>query len=339
MRDYSKIEVMEGAVHILEPHQGSLTLTHGLLDMTDDVGQFLADHVKRGLGDSKAAAANFVGRDEGHAGPTAWAILSGDQEMLDASAALARLLYEASEGDARVSDGTLAVLRCSARDEEDFVAMLKLDPSDHYSAVVDENDDGNEIVRLVVRSDVLPSVRERVQKSAFVRGKDNEYDMLMVDRQRPGGVVSRFFVQDFLRAELAMDARRRTEQLIRGLNRAQNEVAHQLETSDAKRLRRYLDGQMTGARVNTDDLVDGLPVSDNFKGPFRSHLDDVLPDRDFELDDDVVKKTLRRRSYKGDNGLVVSANADGWNDMVEATYDEQRGTWQISIQTSEWRLR
>lgn len=339
MRDYTNIIVVAAAIHIVAPREGRLTLTHALLDIDEGVADFLAHHVQRGLGDAKAAAADFIGSAPNHAGPIARAALDGSRDLLAASRELAKKLYEATEEDERVSDGTLAVLSCTGDEDKPFIALLKLDPSDQFSAVIDQDDAGNDMVRLEVRSDVLPSVRERVQKSAFIQPIGGEYDMLLVDRQRRGTTVSKFFIRDFLLAELTFDARARTEELVRTLYHTENEVAVHLDADQARRLHRYLDGQVMGTSVNTNNLVDGLPVPEDLKVPFRRRLDEHLPDREFDIDDDTVRRLQRRYTFRGDNDLAVSARADAWDDMVDASYLEGEGIWEITLRTREWIRR
>lgn len=337
MRTLTNVTVGRAALHIVSPREGLLTLTQGLLDLADGVDGFLADHVERGLGDPKAAAADFVGTGEHHAGPISRAILSGRSSLLDGSQALARLLYGATEHDERVSDGTLAVLACTANEGQEFLAILKLDPNDQYSAIITQDDAGNDVVQLIVRSDILPSVRERVQKSAFIRPDGAEYAMLLVDRQRRGGTVSDFFVRDFLRAELTLDAPARTHKLYSSLKHAQNEVAGKLEPDQLRRLNQYVDGIVSGTNVRVDDVVDGLPIPEELHGAFSDRLDQDLPDRDFVLDDSTVNRLMRRRTYTGDNGLTVGVRADAWDDMVDEYHDDEKDEWVIQIRTKQWQ--
>ena len=347
MKHFKGTQVVEAAIHVVAPREGRLVKTAAPLDLNDGVGDFLAEHVQRGLEDATASAANFVTRTAGRAGGICGSVLAGNTTLLDGSGALAERLYSATEEDRRIPDGTLAVATCTTDGGEDFLAMLKLDPSDQYSAVEGYDKNGLSVVRLVVRDDVLPSVRERIQKSVFVRASGGDYDALVVDRQRRGYEVSDYFVRDFLGAEIVFDDARRTKVLYRGLQASRNAVAAQLTEGQLARLDRYVDGVVVGAKVNVDDLVAGLPLPDeSLRDTFRERVDRDLPDREFALDNDTAETIVRLRSYRGDHGLKVSHRNPSPDDLLEQIppgtkrrIDVDGDRWTIVLRTRQWEQR
>lgn len=335
MRTYTNVTVEGGAVHVVSPRAGHLGLTEAALDLGNGVREFLTTHVQRGLADPRASAARFVVPGPERASGTCEAILADGSGLVPRSADLARMLYDVSEADERVADGTVAVLRCSAT-EARFLALLKLDPSDAYRTV-ERSDGGRARVELVLEEGILPSVRERVQKAAFVRGVGGgDYDMLLVDRQRPGDTVSRFFVQDFLGAELVLDDRARTQALYRTLTTTVSRVAPELDAGELAQLQRYLDGQVVGAHVNVAELVDGLPASDAIRNVFRDRLDEELPDHEFDLDQETARRFMTTKRFKGDNGLRLSVRSELFDDMVDVEPPDEDGFWRITVTTRTW---
>jgi hypothetical protein len=156
-----------------------------------------------------------------------------------------------------VSDGTLAVLLCSGVDEDEaivrFPALLKLDPSATLHTVTDtEPATRTPRVRYEVDRTSLPSKNERIQKCAFVRVIDPaaEYQMLVVDHQRRQETVSKFWVGDFLGAELVLDGPERTKRLYRALRSARNEVEQELDAGQLAALDQVIDGAVVQATVN-----------------------------------------------------------------------------------------
>lgn len=337
MRNYTDIRVQRGALHVVAPKGGRLRPTETALDLGDGVGEFLAGHVVGGLADSKAKAAKFIVVGQGRTSELCGRILSSGTQFVERTGQLAQLLYTASEGDERVSDGSFVVLRCRSA-EEHFVAMLKLDPSNQYRTVEDEDEQGRRRNRMELETGILPSVRERVLKAAFVRSVGgDEYDMLVLDRQRPGEVVSRFFIQDFLGAEPALDARTRTTTLYKALTNVKNEVAPEMEPVERERLEVYIKGQVAGDHVNIDELVAGLPVEDEVRERFDERIKAALPDREFEVDRDTAVNLLKSRRFTGDNGLRVSVPDQFFRDMVDPQPPGDDGFWTITIRTRHWR--
>jgi nucleoid-associated protein YejK len=337
MRNYTDVRVLRGALHVVSPKVGRLRLTATPLDLGNGVAAFLVGHVSSGLADDKAKAAGFIVIGDDRASGLCRRLLESGSHFVERSGQLAQLLYTASEGDERVSDGSFLVLRCQSA-EEPFVAMLKLDPSNEYRTVEDLDDQGRLRNRLELEQGILPSVRERLLKAAFVRSVGAEdYDMLLVDRQRPGEVVSRFFIQDFLGAEPALDPKTRTTTLYRTLTTIKNEVAPQLEPVELERLEVYINGQVAGDHVNIPELIDGLPVDEQVRQRFNERITDALPDRDFEVDSETALNLLKNRRFAGDNGLRVSIPAQFFRDMVDAQPPGDDGHWTITIHTREWR--
>lgn len=337
MRNYTDVRIQNGALHVVAPKGGRLRLSETQLDLGNGVGEFLAGHVVRGLADGKARAANFIVKGANRTSGLCGRIVTSGTKFVERSGQLAQLLYTASEADERVSDGSFAVLRCGSAQEQ-FVAMLKLDPSDQYRTVEDQDEQGRRRNRMELEGGILPSVRERLLKAVFVRStRADGYDMLLLDRQRPGEVVSRFFIQDFLGAEPALDAKTRTTTLYKALTNVKNQVAPELEAVVRERLDVYIKGQVAGDHVNVEELVAGLPVEQEVRERFEEKITTDLPDRDFEVDPGTAANLLKSRRFTGDNGLRVSAPDQFFQDMVDSQPPGDDGFWTITVRTRQWR--
>ncbi|MGF1467125.1 MAG: nucleoid-associated protein [Sandaracinaceae bacterium] len=335
LRSYADLRVEAAVVHLVNPRVGRLALSQAELALDDGVGDFLRTHVRRGLDDARASAARFLAGSA--AGELCRKMLASRASFVAHSVRLARRLYGSSEDDQRISDGTLAVVRL-ASDRGRLVALLKLDPLDGYRAVETEDAKGRARIQLVLEPDILPSVRERLQKCAFVRAPEgDDYPMLVVDQQRPGETVSDFFLHRFLEAELVLDAPARTRALYRVLTNAKNEVTAELPSDAAAQLDQYLDGQVVSDRVNVDQLVAGLPVEPRIRDRFRERLDDELPDRDFELDPPTARKFVKQKRFEGDNNLRLTVPSEFYEEMVTEQRPGPDGYWTIRIRTRRWR--
>jgi hypothetical protein len=348
MRRYTTVAVSRAAVHVVAPKRKVLRQSSAPLDLDEDMREFLVAHIAKGLLDSQALAGRFkvVGpaRTEG----LCRSIAASPRDFVAKSAALAKLLYDASSKqagtDARVSDGTLVVARCSAKDHDgtdpSFVALLKLDPNDAFRAEEATDVKGRPVVRLVQQHDILPTPRERLQKAAFVRSTGHEYDALVVDHQRRGEVVSEFFLDGFLGLEHVFDARERTTTLYKTLYRTFNDVKDQLTDAEYSRLDQYIQGQVVGGRVNLDTIVDNLPAPDGVKERFGDALTSALPDREFDTDTGTAEQLTKRRRFRGDNGLALTVPAEFFGDMVAVSPPATPGgEFTVTIRTKEWSER
>lgn len=348
MRTYQDIEVNRAVVHIVAPRRGALHTSSAEVELTNGVRDFLAAHVTQGLADPKALAANFkvVGPDRTEG--LCRKIIDSGSEFVARSSALAKRLYEASttpEGsDSRVSDGTLVVTRCAAADPSaervSFVGLLKLDPDDAFRAEESTDSRGRPVVALVAQSNILPTPRERLQKAAFVRAAGAEYDALVVDRQRPGEVVSLFFLDGFLGLEHVYDAKERTTKLYRSLVRTFDGVKDELSGPQYARLDQYIQGQVVGGRVSVDAIVERMPARQSIKDQFDSALTQALPDREFDTDSETAQSLVKKRRFRGDNGLLLTVPSLFFQDMVKVKPPtETGGEYTITVRTKEWSER
>lgn len=348
MRRYAEIAVKRAAVHVVAPKRRVLHQSAAELQLDAPVKEFLAAHIGQGLADSKALAGRFKVVGEERTEGICRRILASGTDFVGRSAGLAKLLYDASSSpagtDARVSDGTLVVAKCSATDSEAsnvrFVALLKLDPNDAFRA--DESTDarGRPVVKLVAQPNILPTPRERLQKAAFVRAAGHEYDALAVDHQRRGEVVSEFFLDGFLGLEHVFDAKDRTTLLYKSLHRTFDDVKAELSSQQYARLDQYISGQVVAGTVNVDTIVQGIPAPQAIKDRFAATLDADLPDKEFDTDHETAEKLVKRRRFRGDNGLLLTVPSSFYGDMVQTTPPARSGgDWVITITTRQWTER
>jgi hypothetical protein len=348
VRKYVDIVVKRAAVHVVAPKRGVLHLSSAEIELDAPVRDFLSAHVIQGVRDNTALAGNFKVVGAGRAEGLCRQIIASGSDFVGRSGALAKLLYDASSKesgtDARVSDGTLVVARCSATDEESenvpFVALLKLDPNDAFRADDGIDTRGRPVVRLVAQPNILPTPRERLQKAAFVRAAGAEYDALAVDHQRRGEVVSEFFLDAFLGLKHFLDARDRTRRFYKSLQRTFDEVKSELTDDEYNRVDQYLKGQVVGGRVDVDAVVAGIPAADEVRERFAVALAEDLPDKQFDADDETAQALVRRRRFRGDNGLSLTVPSSFYKDMVTPTPPQHPGEdWVITIRTKEWNER
>lgn len=349
MRDFHQIEILRGVSHVLAPRDAAmlLRLSEAELPFDHGVGDILAAHVDGGLHDAQAKAAVFADRRDDRVCGVARKLLGAKPRLINLSQGLAKSLYEIGENDERVSDGTLAVLLCQALDESGanvrFLALLKLDPSATLHTVTDTDPTTHRTrVRFEVDPTTLPSKSERIQKCAFVSQVDPtaEYELLVVDRQRRAETVSKFWVGEFLGADLVLDATERTKRLYRGLRSARNAVEQELDSGQLAALDQVIDGAVVQASVNLDTLVAGLPVPEPIRNRVDATLSRTLPDREFDLDPAVASQFVRRKSYRGDNDLRLSVRSD-FTDMVHVEDlepgDDETRLRLVSFETRTWK--
>lgn len=351
MRELHEIEILHGVSHVVAPRSEDpemrLRISEVETPLDGGVAEFLAAHVDGGLHDAQAKAAKFAVRGADRTSGVCGKLVGSRPKLAELSAQLARHLYSIAEHDERVSDATLAVLLCRANVDSEatqrFLALLKLDPSDGFHPVGDTDPEtGKPRVRFGLDHNIFPTSGERLQKCAFLTAVDPEaeYELLVVDRQRRGDVVSKFWMTDFLGAELVLDSAERTTRLYRELRNARNEVAPELDAQQLAALEQVIDGAVVGASVNLDMLRTSFPVPEPVRERIDARLSRVLPDREFDLDPRVAGGFLRRRTYRADNGIRVSFPPDFAHlvkvEDVDPDDTSENRLRRVSFETRQW---
>ncbi len=351
MRYATDIQLEQLVVHILDPRRpDGKVLSERTCPLGDNqrLVDYFVTHIENSLQDTTTRAARFTAQDEESAFEVCKALLDGDLDLVSGSTQLAEKLYGIIAGDQRISPGNLAACfyRAGNRPQvSHYLGLLKLDPSPVFRTKTERDAQGNLYVSFEIQSDVLPTTRERLHKCAFVRPLDvqSDYDLLLLDRQVPRSLpraVAKFFSEDFLGCELALDARQRTDRLYRALVTAHNQLRPELGPDEDDALRRAVDNTIALREINLDAWLAGLPLDEAHKERIDQALRQQLPDREFGIDTGYAKKLVRKRRFKGDHGLRVEVLADDYEQVVQAVdYIKQRGTppyYRVVLHTETW---
>lgn len=351
MRHVTAVQIDELIVHVVDARQpGGFVLSQRTLPLESSprLASYFATHILNALRDPSASAARFTPAANTTACWLCAAMLAGQTDLIGASQQLATRLHDIMAKDRRIAPGDLAV--CLYRDLAGagacrYLALIKIDPTEAFRHVTRHDDAGRVYVSFEVESDVLPSTRERLQKCAFVQppAPGREYDMMVLDRQTnlsPGQPVARFFLGDFLGAELAFDARQRTERLYKGLMAAYNTLHPRLTAAEAEELQRARDAALSMESLNVDAWVEALPLPAPHKRAVWEAIAEKLPDREFALDRSFVEQLTRKRRFRGDDGLIVEASAELWaRSAIVTRYQAPPGEppyTEVVIRTEKW---
>lgn len=277
----------------------------------DPVEGYLTEHVHRSLGDALAVAASF---DDPQL-PTPYAIgrLFDDDEFLDASQDVARQLLGALEADGRISPGTIAVIQYVPDNGNRCIGLVKFDPSLGFTLAEKRV---KEKVGLTLSSvnGVMPSVRERLQKCAFVRqpaGGDT-YQLLALDRQGRADEIADWFLHRFLTATAVATAETRTQSFYRAAALARQDVAPDLTEAQKRGLDAARDQALRDKRISTGTFIDNrdeLPTEE-IRSRYREVFESAITDKEFDVDRSTADRLLKRAKFVGDGGLTLQVDLD-----------------------------
>lgn len=368
MRDVTNIELDELIVHILNPkNPDGMVLSECPIPLEEN--QLLIDyfvgHIKNSLNNSTAKAASFEAIDQNLVSGICNDLLKGNTTLVDGSVRLAEKLYDIIAEDRRINPCDLAVCFYrvknsenteeadesedgdddeEAEDEIRYLAVLNIEPSEVFRHQPKTNPAGETYIGFEIEKDVMPTTGEKLQKCAFIQSLDPRpgYDMILLDRQKRGEEVAKFFVQDFLGAKLTFDDKNRTKKLYSGLINAKNKLYDELEPQQNELFDQAIRVAIQRAHINVETWVDGLPFSDDHKKTIKEEVSHQIPDIEFDLDTEFATTLVKKRSYRGDNKLRITyRTADDGNDDILQSVDRkeppgEEAYYEVIIHTTEW---
>ena len=348
MREIEKVGLERAILHQVEAGPSGLRMSGRELPLgaSPKLAEFLAGHIRNGLRDSQTRAAKWLPPAASTGVPaTCQALLDGTLDLIAASQLLATALHAAIGDDQRVARGALTVATyhdatVSDLKAEHYVALVKLDPSDVFRPEWRTDENGTSYLSVSELPDALPTLRERLQKCAFVRTMrpGDDYHLLVLDRQVPD-VSARFFMEGFLGAEVAFDDKALTEGLYRAVVTARRRLQATLPVARLVALDDAIQGLFAGSTVDLAEWLPTLPQAE------RNAIDEEVRqrqlDRAFSLHPETQAHLLTGKvRYRGDNGLQVQVDRDAYSDMVEL--QEIQGQvprrFRVIIETSTWEL-
>jgi len=351
MRYVTDLQLDQLIVHIVDPSRSNgLVLSERTCPLEGNrrlVDYFVA-HMRNSLQDPAARAAQFVAIEGNAVSGICQALLDGDVDLVEGSRQLAQRLYAIIASDRRISPGDFVVCLYQAGNlsrMSRYLGLLKIDPSEAFRPRTERDAQGNLYVSFEIQPDILPTTRERLQKCAFVQSLEPrpEYDMLLLDRQVAPSVertVARFFAEDFLSCQLALDARQRTHRLYRGLVSAHNQLRSTLSPDEDEGLNQAISAVPGAAEIDIDTWLAGLRLPDVHKERINQVLSQELPDRAFEIDASYATKLIRKRRFVGDHGLRVEVPADKYSQVIKSVEPvEEPGRpsyYRVVIHTEKW---
>lgn len=309
----STINISKMIVHKLNIFDKEPIYNETCIDLTNkevlDAIPFFEKHINNSRKQGSMKRCQFLGLDNNVIRKSMSTIMdSGKTEHLEKvfieeSKNITKRLADRIKGSSSKSDGSLFVIMYSDGERE-FVGILKMDPNDG----VQVNDD----LSITVRKDMLPSVNEKLHKSALIElkeYKENDFHLFVLDKQQSVSEPARYFMEYFLNAiELHSD--------INITKFVQSQIAESftslIESDDISVLNSQLRNKMSEqSKFSIDTDLEPI-IRPLLKEPFREldisdHINDFkdkilksYPDAEFEFVPDVksVKEMIFRTPDK-----------------------------------------
>jgi len=349
MRYVTDVHIESAILHILDPRGNGLTLSERPIQLTGDtrLSEYFQYHIQHSLNHSAIKAAHFRSHSQDSTYDICKGLFDGSRSFVEGSQVLAKKLYTILKKDGRTKQGDLAVCFYQAGNyppNERFLALLKIDPSEVFRHVEKKDSTGKKYVTFELEPEAF--TEEKLQKSAFIRSpfENRDYDMMVLDyeaKNRRRRDVARYFIEDFLDAEFALDSTQRTKVFYNEVIASLNELRPELSETEYENVYIHLRSALTSETIDVEQWVEQLPLPTDRKEHFAGRIRERLPDRSFSPDQKVVSQFLKKRRFRGQYGLKVEVRADRFDHViksVERIEDDPEKTdyFRVVIETEKW---
>jgi hypothetical protein len=221
-----------------------------------------------------------------------------------------------------------------------FLGIFKMDLSAAFRHRV-LRQDGRVRIQITPQENILPSPKQKLQKCAFIRPPCDDYDMVILDNQiahlyETQGVAN-FFCRTFLECELWQTEREKTRLFRTLTTKWIQERYADLEPAQADLVSSAARRAILSDRVNIREfgrVVIPEPMREDYEAFLRDHN---LRDLEFTPDHEYAEQATRKKKFKADGGIVVSGDADQFEDIVAVDHRrDAQNRFTVTIKTTQW---
>ncbi len=318
MEYIKEVNLREAVIHILDNNADEPILNEFALDLNEETYDFLLKHIQRCLKDEELKYA-FFNKERNIVKDLSQEYLNGENNILDVSKELARQMFILMRSKGNVPSCDLVTVSFST-EYGMFLGIFKMDYIKNYLHNIEYVDDRIGI-NIIPQFTGLPASSSRIQKCAFIKAmnQDNEYDLMVIDKQKKSknneDYGSNYFIDSYLGCTVIDNERDQTKNFVKVAEKwtqsALNENADKQET-----VRREIK-----KKLKEEDIIDVQKFSEEvFKEPeikesfinfaIEAGLGDSIP-----VDKEWVDKKLKRIRLKIDKDIDIYISEEAYHDI------------------------
>ncbi len=309
MRNIEEIIVNKVALSVLDKENNNIIFTDSEMELNEETYEYFEKHILKGLKDEEARTAKFEG-EHNIIKSLCNEIFEDEDTYLDNSKKIAQYLFKCINNEDKEASGDIAVCMFESQQGK-FLAILKLNFTDAYSHHVKQTDNSISVV-IGKNKTGLPSLGQKAAKAMFVREikPENDYDMLIVDRQRDG-----YFSQGFAKCSYARDRRENT----RVFHKISENFARKAFKDNAQEAEAFR-SKLTETLFNENKVDIERVAQNNFgdeiiKKEYKAALlTEGITEKEVEIDREWVEKKLKKKRLKVDKSIELYIDNEVYND-------------------------
>lgn len=305
-------------IHVLDKNNNLPVLNDMESQNSPEIENFYTKLIRKILRDDDLRKAKFIDYETNEIRVSTDHIMYDDDNFVKSSQAVASLLFDSMATDANMKSADLAVVKFVHK-EQVSVAIIKLDYKKLFThEILFDNDTDKVSVDMVVNNiGIQESPKILFAAIVLPSGVNDEYNMMVLDKEAEKIGEDSSFVKDFLKAEKIKDETYYTKNF---KNISDGWITNAF-TSDAvvqEGVRRVLYANLKDEdSINIQDIADKMGLDENKKESYIEHLEEREIEEEIPVDKDWVVKKLKSRSIKTSSGFTIRGKIDDFEDNMK----------------------
>ncbi|MEG2291137.1 MAG: nucleoid-associated protein [Clostridium sp.] len=320
MEYINEININQGIIHILDNNADEPLLNEYPLDLTEEVYEFVFKHIQRCLKDEELKYAIF-NKERNIVKEVSQEYLNGENDLINVSKELASQMFILMRSKGSIPSCDLLTVSFTT-EHGAFLGIFKMDYIKNYMHNV-EFVEGKVGIHIVPQFTGLPSSSSRIQKCAFIKvmASDNDYDLLVIDKQNKANKDStdygaNYFIDNYLGCTIIENSRDKTKQFLKVAEKwtqtALNENAEGQEIVRREVKRRLREEETIDLATFTEEVFQN---DDKMKESFKTFAVESGVGEKIDLDKQWVEKKLKRVRLKIDKDIDIYISEEAYNDI------------------------
>lgn len=319
MEYIKEVSISEAVIHILDNNADSPILNEYALDLNEETYNFLLKHIQRCLKDEELKYA-FFNEERNIVKDLSQEYLNGENNILDVSKELARQMFILMRSKGSIPSCDLITVAFST-EYGMFLGIFKMDYIKNYLHNVLYVDDKIGI-DIVPQFTGLPSSSSRIQKCAFIKAirKDNQYDLMVIDKQSKSKnneeYGSNYFIDNYLGCTIIDNERDQTKNFVKVAEKwtqnALNEKADKQEEVRREIKKRLKEENIIDVQKFSEEVFQENP---EIKESFMTFANEAGLNETINVDKEWVDKKLKRIRLKIDKDIDLYLSEEAYHDL------------------------
>lgn len=316
MEYVNEISINEAIIHILDNNAEEAILNEIPLILSEELYEFIYKHLAKSFKDEDLKYAKFE-EGRGVVKDTSRAFFNNEIDFITMSKEIAIRLFTIMKSNVGISSCDLLVVSFLT-EFGSMIGILKMDYVKNYAHSVDFQDDKIGI-KIIEQYSGLPSSGQKLQKCAFIKEKNSEYDLLVIDKKSKGkdsddyGV--NFFLVNYLNCNILLNRRDNTKTFIKAAEDwTQKSFNGNAEKAEFVR-------SSLKKKLNEEEVLDVKSVAEEIfkdlneeRESFTEYVINKGISEQVEVDKAYVDKKMSRIRLKIDKDIDIYLNQDAYND-------------------------